>query len=156
MKRLEMSRSTWSSLLSMLRTQSDGVREAGAFLLGTQTRNALRIKDWVAYHVLSDQVGQADYITLESDAFVRLWQICRERDLRAVADVHTHPCGAHQSVTDRAYPMIATPGHVALIVPDYAQGDIDVTDISINIYKGSHQWASYTGTANRQWMHVTS
>jgi hypothetical protein len=55
-----------------------------------------------------------------------------------VADVHTHPGGYGQSGVDQANPMIPETGHLALIVPNFADraygpGQIGVYEIVFQV-----------------------
>jgi hypothetical protein len=62
-----------------------------------------------------------------------------------VADVHTHPGVARQSGTDKKNPMIATAGHIAFIIPDFAQGPSPVASLGMYEYLGAHEWSDYSG-----------
>jgi proteasome lid subunit RPN8/RPN11 len=78
---------------------------------------------------------------LHGDAFAKLWALCREKKLTVVADVHSHPGAATQSPTDKANPMVARAGHVAIIVPDYASWPIPPGRLGVYEYRGQHEWA---------------
>jgi hypothetical protein len=41
--------------------------------------------------------------------------------------------------------MVSIPGHIALIVPNYAQGPISAFDVGAYVYRGAHRWATYHG-----------
>ena len=57
-------------------------------------------------------------IHIRASGFSKLWDLCDVEGLRVVADIHTHPgTSVAQSSIDRANPMIAREGHLALIVP---------------------------------------
>jgi len=60
-------------------------------------------------------------ITMTAVAYDRLWALCAEEQLTVIADVHTHPgSSVQQSPIDQRNPMMATPGHLAFIVPHLA------------------------------------
>ena len=63
-----------------------------------------------------------------------------------LADLHTHggPGPARQSSLDRDNPMIAQPGHVALIVPNFAIG-FRMRDVCVYEYLDSHRWRNRSG-----------
>jgi hypothetical protein len=85
-------------------------------------------------------------IELSGSAFDTLWQICRDNQLTVIADIHTHPSDwVAQSDTDRRNPMIAQAGHIAIILPNFAQGRIDPVSIGIFKYQGAHQWLTLNG-----------
>jgi proteasome lid subunit RPN8/RPN11 len=143
--RLEMSAALWEALMRDLRERGRGVRESGAFLLGTLGDDVRQVTQWVPYDDLDVDALLQGYVRLGTEAFVRLWAKCTELRLEVVADVHTHPGGPRQSGSDRAHPMISRLGHLALIVPNYAQGVVKPHAISVNIYQGNKQWISHFG-----------
>jgi hypothetical protein len=57
-----------------------------------------------------------------------------------VADVHTHPFGSQQSLSDRAHPMIAARGHIALILPRFAMDEAALEEIGMFRYLGAKRW----------------
>lgn len=145
MKRLEFARGTWPSLMEDVRRRGAGVRESGAFLLGHMNEEARVVEKWVAYEDLDPLALNFEYVRLETEAFSRLWQYCEAVGLEVVGDLHTHPFGPRQSPSDRANPMISIAGHVALIVPRFAQGDVRPHDLSLNIYQGNKRWLNQFG-----------
>ena len=140
MRPLEFSKGVWPALMDDLRRRGRGVRESGAFLLGARTERVLRVDRWIAYEELDPQALHFKYVRLETSAFSRLWRHCEVVGLEVVADVHTHPLGPMQSPSDRSNPMIAAAGHVALIVPNFAQGEVRPRDLSVNVYLGAKLW----------------
>jgi proteasome lid subunit RPN8/RPN11 len=143
MKPLEFAPGVWSALMADLQRRGGGWRESGAFLLGQPTETARAVQTWLPYDELDPKSLNYAYVRLESNAFSRLWAICAEQKLEVVADVHTHPKGPHQSPSDRANPMISLAGHVALIVPRFAHGNVRARDVSFNVYLGGGKWISY-------------
>ncbi|HZT94750.1 MAG TPA: hypothetical protein VE985_09760 [Gaiellaceae bacterium] len=134
----------WGELLRELAARGGGVRESGAFLLGpppvdSSPRRALE----VAYYDDLDPTSLTGGISFSGSAYGRLWDVCDERGLAVVADVHTHPSRhVAQSSIDRAHPMLAERGHVALIVPNFAQGRVDPADVGMHEYLGDGEWRS--------------
>jgi len=147
-ERLMISRGKWHALLSELRAKGDGRRESGAFLLapvGSRRIDEVVFFDDVDPHCL---VGS---IRLSGDAFSRLADRCRAVDQQVVADVHTHPYDrVDLSSVDRSHPMVALPGHVALVVPRFAAGRIRRREIGFHQYLGEAGWASAFGKAARR------
>lgn len=131
---------TWRRLLRELRARGQGLRESGAFLLGTRVNRVVHIADFVLYDDLDPHVLDSGIIRFDGRYFGMLWEQCRERELEVVADVHTHPLGAYQSPSDQANPMIATAGHVALIVPNFARPPVPVREMGIYRYLGGKRW----------------
>lgn len=143
LKPLEFATGVWPALIEDLRCRGRGVRESGAFLLGRHRAGVRSVAQWLPYEQLDPAALNFEYVRLESAAFGRLWDACSARGLEPVADVHTHPFGPRQSGSDRKYPMISLAGHVALIVPRFAQGRILPVDVSVNVYLGGGGWESH-------------
>lgn len=144
---LELSSQLWSGLISHLQVQGGGTRESGAFLLGHKNGDAGRIASQVLpYEHLQPDALHNDYVALTAASFSKLWDICRSNGLTVVADVHTHRFGPGQSLSDRTNPMVALRGHVALIVPRFAQGRVRPIDLGLYVYQGNHEWIAHRGS----------
>lgn len=152
--RLRLSRRQWRLLLADLAERGRGDRESGVFLLARANNGRGRVVDWVAFDDL-DPHCLTGAISLRGSAFNRLWEICRERGLRVIADVHTHPsAGVAQSEIDASNPMVAQVGHIALIVPHFAQRGCRPEDVGFHVYLGDKRWARHLGPAARQRLRV--
>lgn len=149
-----MSASTWLELMADLRARGRAKRESGAFLLGRAVGQVRLVQRWVAYDVLDPDALSYGYVRLNTQAFTKLWALCEELRLEVVADVHTHPGNPRQSSSDRANPMISQPGHVALIVPNFAQGVVLPYSVSVNIYAGNKRWNSFFGRNAEMLIHL--
>ena len=147
---LELPASLWAGLIADLRHRSGGVRESGAFLLGAVVGDTRRVLTWIPYDELDPGALAQGYVRLSTAAFTKLWAKCSELGMVVVGDVHTHPCGPHQSWSDKTNPMISQAGHVALIVPRYAQGNVSPGDISVNVYRSGKQWTNFFGQDAQQ------
>jgi proteasome lid subunit RPN8/RPN11 len=144
-KPLEFRAGVWTSLIRDLRQRGHGRRESGAFLLGHASEGAKTVHEWLPYDELDPGSLSYDYVRLSTESFSQLWSVCAERDVQVVGDVHTHPFGPAQSPSDRANPMVSMAGHMALIVPRFAMGDVTPADVSVNVYLGSGKWSSHFG-----------
>jgi proteasome lid subunit RPN8/RPN11 len=143
---LEIDKSLWAEMTAELAARGGGVRESGAFLLGRVESGRPRQAVDVAYYDDLDEECLTGGISFDGAAYGRLWDILADRDLRVVADIHTHPGpGVAQSATDRDHPMIARAEHVALIVPDFAEHTIAPSEIGIHRYHGDGQWTTWLG-----------
>jgi proteasome lid subunit RPN8/RPN11 len=135
----------WEILLDTLRERGGGIRESGAFVLGT-ANGVQRVADRIVpYDDLDPHCLNRGYVHFDGRYYGRLWEFCAQASLSVVADVHTHPFGPGQSYADKTHPMVSVPGHIALIVPNYAQGSIRVCDLGVYIYRGRHRWTAYRG-----------
>ena len=142
--RLKISKALWQALILELRRRGGSYRESGAFLLASPGMR--EISAYICYDDLDPSALDGGIIVFHGAGYVPLWDLCRHRQLRVVADVHTHPdYWTGQSHSDRTHPMIGTPGHVALIVPSYARSNDDSFDgVGMYKYHGDHRWTDRT------------
>jgi proteasome lid subunit RPN8/RPN11 len=145
-----MPRVLWDRLVVELRARTEGEsHESGAFLLGHLTEHGRRVTDVLYFDDLHPEVHARGVVELPAAAFRALWAIVRDRGVQVVADVHVHPQSADQSWTDRQNPLIATRGHVAVILPNFARPPIRCSSVGVYIYEGDHRWRSVGGRDNR-------
>ncbi len=141
---LEVPSALWKVLLDHLRKEGAGTRESGAFLLGNKCGPKRVVTHFLPYEKLQPDALHDDYVSLSAASFSKLWKLCRSEGLSVVADIHTHRFGPAQSRSDAANPMIAINGHMAIIVPRFAQGPVQLHDLGLYIYKGNHRWKAYS------------
>jgi proteasome lid subunit RPN8/RPN11 len=135
----------WVGLIEELCSRSDHRRESGAFLLSPIGGDGRSVSGVIYYDDL-DATALRGGLRLGSDAYTLLWDRCERQRLRAIGDIHTHPRSiVRQSGIDQANPMIARVGHVALIVPDFAQARISARDVGLHQYLGNKTWRSWFG-----------
>lgn len=144
----------WRRLVRDLRERGRGEHESGAFLLGRQRLKVRRILDFVLYDDLDPNSLDTGIVRLDGRHFGKLWDLCRRRNLTVVADVHTHPCGPGQSTSDQAHPIVAQAGHIALIVPGFAQPSVRHEDVGIYVYQGERRWKAIPETRRRAFFHI--
>jgi proteasome lid subunit RPN8/RPN11 len=146
----------WRQIIGELAARGHGDRESGAFLLGQVGSGRVRRVFDVIYYDDLDERCLTGGISFDGSAYGRLWDQCGERGLPVIADVHTHPGpGVAQSSTDRAHPMIAQAGHIALIVPDFAQHTVSPSQVGVHEYLGDGEWDSHLGRAAARRFHIT-
>lgn len=77
---------------------------------------------------------------IEDSWLTAYWfQLAKEnRSIRA--QIHTHPGEAFHSVTDDKWPVVSTEGFVSLVVPNFARGSIDLTQIWAGVLRGDGTW----------------
>jgi proteasome lid subunit RPN8/RPN11 len=132
--------------MAELRRRGQDERESGAFLLAEVRRRPRRVADAVFFDDL-DPNALNGAVSIPGEAFGRLWSMCAARGMRVIADVHTHPgSGVRQSGIDAANPMVARCGHVAVIVPHFAQRSPAPSDLGVHVYQGDRSWKSAFGS----------
>ena len=84
-------------------------------------------------------------ISFDGLAYSKLWDICDAEEKVVIGDVHTHSgSDVRQSSIDAANPMLATEGHIALIVPNFAVGHVVARDVGVHRYDGAG-WRTWSG-----------
>jgi len=149
---LQIRRVDWTRMLMELKARGGGHRESGAFLLGSRRRRRPKVTHIVYFDDLEPK-SLNGAVHLTTSAYSALWAMCRELGVEVLGDVHTHPGRmVGQSPIDQDNPLVAQSGHVALIVPDYAHGRIDLGDVGVYEYRGDDGWASRRrGVRHRRW-----
>ena len=142
---LQIARPLWSVLTRELHRRTEGHHEAGAFLLGTSKHATRRVLSVIYYDELDARAYNSGVCILHSTAFGHLWDRCAAQGLAVMADVHVHGSSAGQSQSDRENPMIARPGHIALILPLLARSPVRRWAIGFYEYRGEHRWRTYRG-----------
>ena len=158
--RLSCGARRWRRIVAELERRGEGRHEAGVFLLGRHEDNRRVVTDVVFYDQLDASAYASGVCVLHGNAFAKLWDLCRQRNVTVVADVHTHRGRGAQSMSDRKNPMVARAGHIAIILPNFARWPIDQRELGIFEYVGSHEWIDrgplsspgffYTGFWSRQ------
>jgi proteasome lid subunit RPN8/RPN11 len=134
----------WRRLIIQLRTKGQSRRESGAFLLASQNPSAHRVRAFICYDDLDPEAYQGGAIAFHAVGHAALWEHCRKKNLRVVADVHTHPSGVGQSGTDQRNPMIPLQGHTALIVPNFGHTRWWTLDeVGVYEYLGDFKWRTH-------------
>jgi proteasome lid subunit RPN8/RPN11 len=136
-------RKLWSKLLHDLRARGGDVRESGAFLLGRERNGRHEIVDYMLYDDV-DPDALRGMIVFDGSRMDLVWEVCERRGLKVVADVHTHPGGYGQSGIDQAHPMIPQRGHIAMIVPRFADRVYMPGEIGIYELRGAGHWRDHS------------
>lgn len=152
--KLSCSKRLWYQGLEQLRIRGNGQRESGAFLLGVEQKGCRQVRQFVYYNDLDPKCLATGIVVFDGAGYGPLWNLCDEKGLKVVADVHTHPGLPYQSATDKRHPMIATVGHLALIVPNYAKKRINARDLGIYEYMGKHQWLNHSGSDASSYFYI--
>jgi hypothetical protein len=144
--RLSCPANVWRAGLVELGRRGEGRHESGAFLLGHQRGERRSVVEFVYYDDLDPHCLDTGIVEFDGAGYGPLWQRCNEMGLRVVADVHTHGATcARQSTLDRDNPMIAKAGHIALIVPEFAQRVVGPAQLGVYEYRGQHRWHDRSG-----------
>ncbi|EIM72747.1 hypothetical protein A33O_18954 [Nitratireductor aquibiodomus RA22] len=144
----------WRELLDELHRRTGERHESGAFLLGRSDQHGRHAEKIVYYDDLDPAAYRTGVVIMHAHSFGPLWEICRGSGLSVVADIHVHPKRAFQSLADRNNPMIATAGHLALIVPWFARPPVEVKELGFFEYRGRHRWQNLGGPGIERFLRI--
>lgn len=144
----------WTTGLQELKRRGKGSRESGAFVLGTEQNGRRRISRFVYYDDLEPDCLNTGVVVMTGEGYGSLWRLCKETGLKVVADIHTHPGVARQSYLDKTNPMVATQGHIAIIVPNFANAVDNADSLGMYEYLGSHKWHDFSGKLVKQKFYI--
>ena len=135
----------WRRLILQLRRRGQGTGESGAFLLGPHCASG-RVTAFVCYDDLDPHAYRSGAIAFHAVGHAALWERCKSKSLRVLADVHTHPSQyVGQSTTDQRNPMIPLQGHTAVILPNFGNTPWWSLDaVGIYEYLGDFKWRNQT------------
>lgn len=137
---LTLSLPLWWRLIRELRRRGGGVSESGAFVLGHRQGETAQARQLVFYDDIDRGALRTGIVRLSGQAMNAVWETCAREGLEVLADVHTHPGGAGQSRSDKEHPMVATRGHIALIIPNLARSVFDLAGVGHYRYLGAKRW----------------
>jgi len=146
--RLTCRRHLWQEILRELRDRGHGRRESGGFFLGRSDENGRVIEAFLPYDAIDPNCLQG-HILFDGSKMDLVWAECRRRGLQVVADVHTHPGGYGQSGIDRANAMIPEIGHIALIIPNFADEEYLPGEIGIYEFNGNGRWTDHSARGRK-------
>lgn len=149
MVKLEIPVLLWWRLVRQLKRRGGGRRESGAFLLGKN--GSSKVCHFICYDDLDESTLNTGIVVFRGRGFVRLWEFCKQRGMKVLADVHTHSGSwTGQSEADRTNPMIGQPEHVAIILPHFAKRRMQALNgAGIYEYLGSHVWRTWHAKSGR-------
>lgn len=129
----------WSAGVAELKRRAGGRRESGAFLLGSK-ENGRIVEEFVFYDDIDPNALTTGIVIIDGHRLGDLWTYCRRVGRTVVADVHVHPFGFGQSASDKANPIVAEVGHIAVILPHFAERANMPGAIGVYEYLGSRKW----------------
>lgn len=148
-KQIQIPLLTWRRLVSDLATRGAGTRETGAFLMGKKGDEGRSVVDYLCYDDLDRRALTHGIVEFHRGGFSKLWDVCKDRSLHVLADIHTHPTrDVRQSYIDKTNPMLPVRDHVALILPMYGMSSRwSLASAGIYRFAGSGQWDAFHADA---------
>jgi hypothetical protein len=114
-------------------------------LLGRNSSSDARVTAYLCYDEIDSKAYQGGAIAFHAAGYAALWQYCKEKQLKVLADVHTHGgADVRQSTIDQRNPMVPVVGHTALIVPHFAHsGWWSLNSTGVYEYLGNFKWRAH-------------
>ena len=150
-QRLTFKRRDWFKMVVELEKRGQGRRESGAFLLGHYRKSKAHVRR-VAYYDDLEPGSLDGAISLSHRAYSRLSSVCSKERLKVLGDIHTHPGkNIEMSSIDKEHPLISVDGHLALILPFFAQGKPSLKAAAVYEYFNG-MWKCRTGCIRYRWL----
>lgn len=118
-----------------LRTCGDGRRECQALWVGPWS-DPDRITRVVHPRHSASAVG----FRLDEAWLTAFWSSLAEAGEGVRVQIHTHPGAAFHSATDDAFPILATPGFLSLVIPRFALGPVGFEMAFLARFDEDHRW----------------
>jgi hypothetical protein len=134
----------WRAGVEELHVRTGNRIESGAFLLGRDSDGTRTIHEFLFYDDIDPDCFRRGIVEFNGRLLGKVWSYCRNNSLAIVADVHVHPYGYGQSPSDMQNPIVASAGHIALILPNFARGPCIPGGIGIYEYLGNRNWKTHT------------
>ena len=115
--------------------------------MGSIERHQRFVHSYIPYDDLDPNALDSGYIRFNGEAFGLLWKECQKQGLQVVADVHTHPKRAFFSQADRENPAIPQQGHLAIVIPNFAQdgfSNVKSAHYGFFEYSGQSTWVDHS------------
>ncbi|MDE8654323.1 hypothetical protein PYV00_21735 [Novosphingobium sp. H3SJ31-1] len=68
------------------------------------------------------------------------WSSLAEAGEGVRVQIHTHPGAAYHSATDDAFPILATPGFLSLVIPRFALGPVGLEKAFLARFDEDQRW----------------
>ena len=134
-----------------LRDRGAGARETACVWLGDETGEDDVAREVMFLDDLPGTVGRRLEHRTSRIAVSMLLDRARELGLGIVGDIHTHPSDwVDLSEVDRAHPIEYRVGLLALVLPFFARGPVDVTSIGVHEYLGAGEWTTFDAYTARK------
>jgi len=131
--RLTVSRELFSETMGTLRERGAGWRESAAVWGGVIAGDLWQAQIVYFHHELGDDRGGPLSLELSESAKFRLYDTLKQKHLRLVALIHTHPCDwVDLSDVDRENQLSSRLGFWSIVVPWYAQRSWNSQEMGIH------------------------
>lgn len=135
----------WFGIMKQLKKRSGNVNESAAYLLARPESTV--IEDVLYPDDFDEHCLHPRYIDVSAEAMFRINRTLSASGLSIKIDVHSHPTyDVRPSTTDDANPVIGIPGHLSIIVPNYAQ----------DIWASPSTWSAQMFLGKGQWLRLES
>jgi hypothetical protein len=130
---LRLPRSLLKAVSGVASACGQGRRECVVYMTA-----ALAHPDRAVGYIHPNHRATAVWTEVDQEELGRVWDELRSTGRMIVCQVHTHPGAAFHSGTDDNYPVIHSAGFLSVVLPEYADGELNGAHLAI--YQGGGRW----------------
>ena len=93
-------------------------------------------------------------VGVDADELFRLNVHLYSRELKLVAQLHSHPGAAYHSDTDDQYPIATTAGALSIVVPDFAAGPFSLDNCAVYRLDPAAGWIGLSPSMARSFVQI--
>ncbi|HUE60676.1 MAG TPA: hypothetical protein VMO88_13940 [Acidimicrobiales bacterium] len=101
--------------------------------------------------VIPRRSGRPTHGEVSADTTANVLRALDERDLVPIMQLHSHPHQAFLSDEDAIRPLVAVPGFISVVIPNF--GFVDLADVSLwsaHEYGGPNRWREWDDAEKRR------
>lgn len=136
--------SIWKSqlndALNFLRYAGERGVEAVGLFAGIELEKTFLIKKVILPKQQGYILESGLMYAVEGDELHRINVWLYENKMKLIAQIHSHPTEAYHSEADDRFPIVDTIGGVSIVVPNFASGNVSLTDCAIYRLSCDKSW----------------
>lgn len=100
---------------------------------------------YVSSLIIPRATSSSTHGAISSETTSKVLEALDSRDLVPILQIHSHPQRAFLSETDAIRPIVAVPGFISIVIPDF--GFVDLADVNL--------WSAHEFVSMRNWHELT-
>jgi hypothetical protein len=132
--------------LGTIRAAAADEDEAFVVWAGTATGDTFTFSRAIVPRQTAHKTPHGLLVTVDGEALFELNRDCHQRGELLAGQIHAHPTEAYHSPADDNLAIVAVPGGLSIVVPDFARDGLDAVA----------RWACFRLGAGGRWSPLTS
>ncbi|WP_071074436.1 Mov34/MPN/PAD-1 family protein [Mesorhizobium sp. LCM 4577] len=145
-----------SKIQAHLRAVGQQGYEGMALWAGVQRERHFEVTEAIIPQQRHIRTSDGVCVIVPAEELHRLNVLLYKRNLKLLAQVHSHPGRAYHSTTDDAYAVATTVGCLSLVVPNFAREAFDLTRVAAYRLDSEANWAELSSAALARLITITS